>query len=172
MPEITPHWMVAAPWSVTRPTNRPLAKGDLMAHKEHLPGHGPQNRTLLWPIAGRSRAVLPYLIPQSQAVTSRLVFAWAFTAPLVEIADVSIAVPLVVIHRIVPTYDSLTDAVIRQQAVANLELHSYFAAATESCVYEGQLCLIMHTLCDHVAVTPLDTPVHAFSAALADFPGN
>jgi hypothetical protein len=166
-----PVWMHAAPWSITLPTDQPLTKEDIQGHEGLLPGHGPSDDALLWGVDGHARLVLPYLIPQSQEMASRLVFAWAFKAPLVKIAEISIAMPRAAIRRVMPAYDPLLHVIIYSEAATYFSLAEFFnIKRIESFVWEGELGLVLPINKKHVAVAPLDTPVHHFSDDLADFP--
>ena len=80
-----PAWMLNAPWDVTHPLDQPLARRDIKAHRGIPPHRSENDSTYTVTIAGHSRCELTYLIPQT-GMTSRLILAWAFKAPLVPMA--------------------------------------------------------------------------------------
>lgn len=160
-----PTWIVDFPWSITLPTDRPLPVGDLKRHDEILPGHGPHDRChtrVQHP--DYPRCVLPYLIPQSQGITSRFLLAWAFVAPLVQLDEPSVAMPLAAMRRVMPEYDPLTQVVITQEALATEGMHEFFhTTSAEPCVWNDQVCVVLRIREEHVVVAPIDTPVHRYN---------
>lgn len=162
-----PAWKVYFPWSITLPTDRPLGPADLKGHDEILPGHGPHDQCLrIGNHPGNQRFVLPYLIPQSHALTSRLIFGWAFVAPLVQIADLSVAIPLVVMRRMMPEYDPLTQVVIPPEVLVNEYWYELFhPRSAVPCVWKNRLCVVLRIRDHDVAVAPTDTPVHHYNAS-------
>jgi len=161
MATLRPSWIVDAPWSITLPADQPISVNDLKGHDQILPGHGPNNQTRLWGI-GR-------LIPQSQGLTSRFVLAWAFVAPLVQIADPSVVLPLEAVRRLVPEYDPLQHVVMRQETLADEALREFFhTRRSEPCIWENELCVVLKVREEDVAVAPIDTPVHPFTDACDD----
>ena len=169
MAKLKPSWIVDVPWSITLPADQPISVNDLKGHDQILRGHGPNNQTRLWRIGRGNRCVLPYLIPQSQGLTSRFVLAWAFVAPLVQIADPSVVLPLEAVRRLVPEYDPLQHVVMRQETLADEALREFFhTRRSEPCIWENELCVVLKVREEDVAVAPIDTPVHPFTDACDD----
>ena len=168
---------VAAPWDVIRPLDRPLVKEDVQTHGPVLPWITAQTtRCSMMTIRGTPRCVLPYLIPQTKGTTSRLVLAWAFFAPLIGIREVGAVLPTATVEELTGAYDPLLDVVISDVDLADMErreVYLFINAHKRSCQFEdGTLGKVLRIHPRHVAVAPADTPVHAFSPDLADFPSN
>jgi hypothetical protein len=180
----TPSWQVATPWSICLPSDRPLTKYDIQGHGELLPGHGPNDLTELHPCTvvggdptdrrtNQLRCALPYLIPQSTGLASRLVFCWAFHAPLVAIREVGMYWPQ---HHLgsLCDYRPESDAMVREADLPYL-IQSGFIAQTLARVRGEKkevFGVVVRIDPDHVAVAPVDTPVHDFTVELLDYPGN
>ena len=165
-------YRVAAPWDIIHPLDRPLGENDLQSHGPVLPWLTANRRTSMIMIRGTRRCVLPYLIPQTNGTTSRLMLAWAFVAPLVGIREVGAVLPTATVERLTGAYDPLLDVVISDVDLADMErreVYLFINAHKRSCQFEdGTLGKVLRIHPRHVAVAPADTPVHAFSPDFAD----
>ena len=172
-----PSWVVDAPWDVTHPLDRPLTKLDIKAHVAMRPHLTPNNRIRALRLGKSTRCMLAYLIPQSNGLSSRLILGWAFKAPLVCLREIGVALPRATIEAAVGSYDPQCEFVLSEREIDELE-------ATDICVHvtartqrlpmadEADTWARVVYFDSHlVVVAPVDTPAHAYSPALSDFPG-
>ena len=166
------HKKNSAPWSMSWPLDRPLTKQDIQGHEAILPFHGRDDSTYVMCVDDRLCSVLAYLVPQT-GHTSRLLFAWALMAPLIQIKDVSIVLPLTALAGVIDDYDPTSQVVMLESDLADdviFDSGVVFRDFKHPIMLPSGPGAIVRICPSEVAVAPIDTPIHAFSADLHDFP--
>jgi hypothetical protein len=163
-----PAWVLSAPWSLNLPTEHPLRMQDIQAHQAGL-GDGGVYPLLI--VCGRPRCAHPYLIPQTSGTTGRFIFGWALHAPLIALREITAAVPLELALRDIPSFNPRVDAVVDMNALIDLRMPDLFTQLRRPPTSWSGDIVIGRIRPEAVSLAPSDTPIHAFSHHLADFPG-
>ena len=168
-------WVRNAPWDLTYPLDQPLSKYDIMAHRGVPPHRTEHHSTYTVTVATEMRCALAYLIPQT-GMTSRLILAWAFKAPLVLLDEVAMTVPLTDLVGVADDYHPEYEVVVSERKFSRLPIPACGlfedGHPQKRMRLAGEPCCVRRIYWREVAIAPLDTPVHAFSHDLIGFPGN